>query len=208
MPCMNIIMSQNNRGDVCLWCDGYSGDADSCQLPSQKRRKKDDSGHASTKCGEKEKEVDDLTSELRDIHGSESYSDPQYRLWARMIANGIHSSMEVPPQVPMITGITPTRKAKKSIEETIASTVTAVVKAMNSASQQPSALAIPATPVQCTTNQAMATVGVSPSKSVDIRGKCLAQLSNLKQLLDESILTEEEVKEQKGCILGTLRKLN
>ena len=32
-------------------------------------------------------------------------SDPQYRLWARMITNGIHSSKETPPQVLMITGL-------------------------------------------------------------------------------------------------------
>ena len=41
-------------------------------------------------------------------------SDTQYRLRARMIVNGIHSSnKDTPPKVPMISGITPTRPAKK-----------------------------------------------------------------------------------------------
>ena len=44
-----------------------------------------------------------------------------------MITNGIYSSKETPPQVPMITG-TPTRAPRKTIEETVASTVTTVVK--------------------------------------------------------------------------------
>jgi hypothetical protein len=65
----------------------------------------------------KEKEVDDIAEELREInHGKHSYSDPQYKLWARMIINGLHSSKEVPPQVPMMTGVTPTRSSRKSLE--------------------------------------------------------------------------------------------
>ena len=61
-------------------------------------------------------------------------SDPQYQLWARMITNGLHSGKETPPQVPMITRTTLTRTERKSIEETVASTVTAIVKDYCSAS--------------------------------------------------------------------------
>ena len=49
-----------------------------------------------------------------------------------MITNGIHFSKRSPPQVPMITG-TPTRAPRKSFEETVASTVTGVVKGMGAA---------------------------------------------------------------------------
>ena len=65
--------------------------------------------------------------ELKDMHsGQYDYTDPQYRLWARMIINGIHSSKDTPPQVPMITGVTPTR-TRKSVEDKVVSTVTAVI---------------------------------------------------------------------------------
>ena len=50
-------------------------------------------------------------------------------------------------------------------------------------------------------------LGVSASKVVDIRGKCLTQLGNLKQLFEDAVLTEDEWKEQKKSILETLRKL-
>ena len=44
-----------------------------------------------------------------------------------------HTSKETPPEVPMITGVTPNRPARRSIDETVASTVAAVVKGMGAA---------------------------------------------------------------------------
>ena len=34
-------------------------------------------------------------------------SEVQYRLWARMLVTGVHSSKDNPPQFPMITGSIP-----------------------------------------------------------------------------------------------------
>ena len=46
----------------------------------------------------------------------------------------------------------------------------------------------------------------SPGKAADVRGKCLAQLSVIKKLFDEKVLTEELL-EQKSDILRTMHKL-
>ena len=54
-----------------------------------------------------------------------------------MITNGTHSSKETPPQVPMITGATFTSVSKRKLEDTIASTITAVMKGMEGGTQQP-----------------------------------------------------------------------
>ena len=80
------------------------------------------------------------------------------------------------------------------MEETVASTVSAVVKAI-------------ATP-QTSHLQSQAPESLSPSKAVDICGKCFAQLSSLKKLFEEAVITEDELKEQKCCILNTLRKFS
>lgn len=184
-----------DKNDVCLWCDGCS---EGNEGESQRKRKRDASPGPTSKRAEKEREIDDLVSDLKEMHREKrNLSDPQYRLWARMITNGIHSSKETPPQVPMITG-TPTRAPRKTIEETVASTVTAVVKGMGAATQ----------PQTQTNLQSSLTTHVSPSKAVDIRGKCFSQLASLKQLFEESVLTEEELQEQKSSILETLRKLS
>ena len=115
-----------------------------------------------------------------------------------MIINGLHSSREAPPDIPMITGFTPTRRSRRPIEDTVANVVSATVKAMatSSPNQHSSSSSVVSQPV-----------GVSPSKVVDIRGKCLTQLGNLKKLFEDAVLTEDEWKEQKKCILDTLKKL-
>ena len=71
---------------------------------------------------ENEREIDDITAELKGLHGGK-FGEPQFRLWARMVINGIHKSKETPPNIRMITGVTPTRASRPSIEDTMASAV-------------------------------------------------------------------------------------
>ena len=50
-------------------------------------------------------EIDKLVDEIKDIHERDEYTEPQYRLWAQMIQNGIHVSKHDIPQIPLITGV-------------------------------------------------------------------------------------------------------
>ena len=175
-------MNRNGKTELCLWCDGRSKE--------NTKKRKNDSTPPPSKRALKEKEIDDLAAELVEMNSDElDLSDPQYRLWARMIVCGNHSSRKQPPRVPLITGITPTRPSRKSLEETVA---TAVVKAMES----PKKSADSHSP------------GISPGKIVDIRGKCFTQLANLKHLYEDSVISEDELQEQKSSILKTLKKFN
>ena len=55
-----------------------------------RKRRRDSSPGPLSKCAMKEHEIVD---ELKQIHsGKQSYSDPQFRLRARMIVNGLHTS--------------------------------------------------------------------------------------------------------------------
>ncbi len=68
----------------------------------------------------------------------------QFRLWARMIENGVHASKDIPPQVPMITGNTPHRTQKKdNFQDTLVSTATAVLKAVSQHSPNSSIVQFP-----------------------------------------------------------------
>ena len=49
---------------------------------------------------------------------------------------------------------------------------------------------------------------MSPGKAADIRGKSFGQLSTLKQLYDDHVLTQEKFNEQKRVILSGLKKLD
>ena len=46
------------------------------------------------------------------------------------------------------------------------------------------------------------TIGLSPGRAVEIRGKYFQQLA-LKKLFEDDILTEQELQKQKSGILGT-----
>ena len=58
-----------------------------------------------------ESDVDEISSELKEQHGTK-YTLPQIRLWARMIVAGNQESMTDPPQIPAITGIQPKKPRK------------------------------------------------------------------------------------------------
>ena len=192
---MYFAFQQSGRTDIFLWCDGVCDEDE--VTPARKCKRPNDDCPPTSKRAEKESEVDDIAVDLKDLHG-DKYTEPQYRLWARMIINWLHSSRETPPDIPMITGFTPTRRSRRPIEDTVANVVSATVKAMttHSTNQQSSSSSVISQPV-----------GVSPSKVVDISGKCLTQLGNLKKFFEDSVLTEDEWREQKKSILDTLRKL-
>jgi len=190
------------KKDILLWCDGYEDGSN---------QKKD----AGTKQADREAEIDRLVDELKELHSDEDYTEPQYRLWARMIQNGIHTSKQDPPRIPLITGVAPLQKKRKrmdgeqSVDQAIISTATALVKAAFNSSQPNVSTTTTQSPSFQQTVIASTSEGQpSPGKAAEIRGKCLSQLSVLKKLFDEDILTEEELKEQKSDILRTLRKLN
>ena len=74
--------------------------------------------------------------ELQELHsGKLELNDTQYRLWARMIVSGIHASKDTPPQVPLITGVTPKRKQSDTFKVTMVDAATAVIKAVADNSQ-------------------------------------------------------------------------
>lgn len=65
--------------------------------------------------------------ELREKNGF-TYSLPQLRLWAQMIAAGHHESTDNPPQIPAITGIT----QKKSLSSALAGAAVSFASALRS----------------------------------------------------------------------------
>lgn len=82
--------------DVCLWAEGVKKVEGECADSSCKKCKRVPSPVLSTKCAKKEREIEELTRELKELHRSQhNFSDPQYLLWAQMICNGIYSSKDV-----------------------------------------------------------------------------------------------------------------
>jgi len=106
-----------------------------------------------------------------------------------------------------LTGVAPVQKKRKrmdgelSMDQAIISTATALVKAaFNSSQPHVNTATTRSYSFQQTVIASTSEGQPSPGKAAEIRCKCLSQLSVLKKLFDEDILTEEELKEQKSDI--------
>lgn len=89
---------RKNGDEISLWCD-----LDSAQ--EQSRKRKHDESISSTR-QDKEDAIDSVFTDLYEKH-QDAYTQPQLRLWARMITCGIHESYNDPPDVSTITWKTP-----------------------------------------------------------------------------------------------------
>lgn len=197
--------------DIMLWCEGRSDD----DSTKSKKRKTDEA--CASKREEKERKTEELTEELMELNEDRlDLTEMQYRLWARMIVRGCHSSKDVPPDIPTISDSTPKKRKNKAsdkelrnLEESVVNTAAAVAKAVSGATliQSPSIhQVVHDSPPSSSGGSRLPQLGISPGKASDIRGKSLGQLSTLKQLYDSNVLTEKEFDEQKNVILSGLKK--
>ena len=167
---------------ITLWCDG------AFELePPVKKKRRDGSG----KRQEQEEDVESFYKTLTSKH-KELYTTPQYRLWARMHAAGIHDSMEDPPDIPAFSSNPPKRKRKDSLTESLTGAAIAFANTFRNSSEGTLDTTV---------------VGISPRKTVELRMKNYEQLRYLQQLFEDKILCESEYREQKESILKALRNL-
>ena len=60
---MYLELIQEGKTHVCLWCDGPSEDGE-----NPRKRKRDSSPGSMSKCAEKERDTEDLVTELKELH--------------------------------------------------------------------------------------------------------------------------------------------
>ena len=184
-------------GRIVLWCENIESEKEQAP-PSKKKKKKEDKETARRQ--DKEDELDGVYLELKKRHG-DKWPDPHLRLWARYKVNGYHTDLDNPPAAPPFNGFVPKRAKQESLSEALASAATAFAQAFSGSpanlSQKES---VPSTP-------SGSSVGMSPLKVADLRMKHLEQLRYLQQLMEDGIISKDEFVEQKGIVLGTLRKI-
>ena len=145
---------------ITLCCDGREEPALPLKVPRGERGVINE--HA-MKREEKEQRVESLAKELEELHGDRlELNETQYRLWARMIVSGIHASKDEPPQVPLITGVTPKRKQSDTFKDTIMHTANAVMKAVTGNYPSPTIVQTPQ--IQQTITQSQEAPRVSPGR--------------------------------------------
>ena len=146
---------KKNGGEIFLWiqvCDAGESDYES---PDRKRKKR-----KTSKCKDKEEELDEVFTKLRNEHGT-NYTSPQLKLWAQMIICGTHDDYKDPPRVPMITGMQTKPPKKDSFTEALTGAAEAVAKAFTPQSHAS------VNTVGNSTGQGTS-IGISPGKSTDL----------------------------------------
>lgn len=106
-----IVYSKHPKGEITLWCDGCAEEED----VGKKMRKKDT---GSTKRQEKEADVDDVFTQLKEKHG-QKYDIPKLRLWARSICGNLHDDLDTPPDLPPFCKQVPKKARRESLTEAL-----------------------------------------------------------------------------------------
>ena len=186
--------------DITLWCDGKN-------KPPRKRKKdqSDSEDVPLSKREAKEEEQHKIFNELKEKHGNKSFSDPQLRLWAKLIQSGMHSDYENPPNIPLITGQTKTKKshAQKNDETSLSGAIVTAVNALASVIKPSTSCSKPSTP----TSTPKPCTGISPMSRATLRRSLYTDLQTLQKLYEDSILSASEFEEQKTTLLEELKDL-
>ena len=189
--------SFNENDEITIWCEGKPGD-DGVKKTGKKRKSdesecvEDRGNTGSSKRAARETEINRITQELRDMHGLDKWTLPQYRLWARMKVSGQHESLDHPPQIPLFVGAvkTPTKRGD-NLTEALTSAATAVVGLVKGS---------PSTPTHSSPSTPTPTTALSPGKRAQVSGQYLEQLVKLKNLHELGILSLEEFNEQRSLL--------
>ena len=169
--------------EITIWCEGKLPTVQSAR--GRKRKAEEQELPTNTKSDK----IDELAHELYEKHG-ESYSMPQFRLWARMYLNKQYKSLDKAPSYPPFQEKAPKiRKQESSLSEALTSAATAVVGLLQG---EPSAV----------------NTTVSPGKRARVAGQYLEHLEKLKSLHEAKVLSDEEFDEQKKFALDNICKLN
>ena len=186
----------NVNDEITVWCEGKPSSGDSGKKSGRKRKAEEadnaEESGSTSKHTAREMEIDKTTQELREIHGLEKWTLPQYRLWAHMKVNGQHDDLDAPPLIPLFTNVVKTSSRHgDSLKHTLTSAATAVVGMIRGTQ---------ATPISGATT-------LSPSKRAQVSGQYLEHLEKLKKLHESGVLSLEEFNEQKGFALNNIRQL-
>lgn len=179
--------------NIVLWCDGIvlakenrkrsarvdsDDDSEIEQKRRSKKKKKDDSVI--------EDKVEEMVQKLKAKHGNTTYTQMQYRIWSEMIVGGIHVSQNEHPETTMFARCGSAVSAKKRSSSNVVKAIAdALSPKQNSGSNQ----------------------GHSPARVIENRSRYYKQLTELKNIQVNGILTSEEYASEREAVMASLKTL-
>ena len=195
---------------VTLWCTGVDR---SC---SKKRALNEESqaGHSSestkkqkmSKQEERRATTEEYLAKLKDKH-ADKFTQFQFKLWAEMLTSGVHTDIDVPPAASMFGRESKKGRAPESVSTDLSAAVVDMVSVVSTLSQALSTSAQTQLNRLQTSCSRPSLATWSPLKRAELRSMYLKQMTELRQLYDSGILSEEEYVEQRVELVDLLRQL-
>ena len=205
---MNDVWELIAKGDkVTFWCVGTSEepeelskkrachDRSALESESQKKVKK------TSKQDDKKAQADDYVTQLQEKHG-DKYTRFQYKLWAEMLATGVHTEVETPPVASMFSRENKRAKNVTTDSSALTEAVAGMVSVVSTLTQALSPTLQPGTAEKSRLPSAL-----SPIKKAELRSVYLKQMAELRQLYDNEVLTDQEYEEQRLEVIQSMRLL-
>ena len=200
---MNDVWDMIESGaKITLWCT----DCATVNKPLGGKRTNDtenESGRKKQKLSsmdEKKALAEEHEHELREKHG-DKYTHFQYKLWAEMLASGVHTDSDEPPAASMFPRTT---KRPKGTQLESSNSNDAVVSGMMN---MMNTFCHAVTTKQVGSDKLRTSGSASPMKKAELRTTYMKQLSDLRKLYDDDILSTDEYEEQRLDIVTLMREL-
>lgn len=178
------LLAKGNK--VTLWC------VENSETSSNKRpRDEEDQPQPkkSSRIDTQKAHAKEYETELKTKHESK-YTPFQYKLWAEMYANESHNSLDEPPAAAMFNRDSKQSRSSHGQKEVMVSAIESLCTAL--------------TPQQ---EKGKGSVLSSPLKRAELRSTYIKQLSDVKMLHENGILTEKEYEEQRDELVQLMRGL-
>ena len=151
---------------------------------------------AKKSAADKKEMVADYETRLKEKHG-DKFSRFQFKIWAESLASGQYLDLETPPGYAMFNRESDKKTSKESNVESVMNGMLCIMNTLCQA----------ITPTSSPPASKRSGSTLSPMKKAELRRTYLKQLSELHQLYDSQIITEEEYEEQREELIASMRNL-
>ena len=187
-----------------------SDEEESDQVKNKRKRQEKQGKSSKSAASKKDERIDELIDKIRGSLSSENlFIAPQIRIWADMVDVGTHSSLSTPPKIPAL-GFKNTKKP--TVTEKLTESVSAMASSFGSLSSvmSPQAagsfISVTSASVPQPINAGRSCLDTTPGRKSKLRGECIEQIKQLKELFDLGAISEEEYNEKKNVILSQIHR--
>ena len=181
-----------------MWCDGLltnteKGSSKGEASRAAKRGRDSNENDSGKKKQDLEENVQEIVESLKQKHSEPRFATMQIQIRAEMVVSGMYSSLDEPPKTSMFGragGGSPQKKKKNEVAQALSDAATAIKSVIST-----------------NTQGASPPTNSNSSSVIERRSTLYRQLSELRELQNTGVLTDDEYKAEKDSIMKLLMQL-